>query len=66
MRNYTDSGASLADRIDSQRSCNQARKTALTWMKLFAFVGVAAFLSGLWIIGLVLLAVSVGIGIKNL
>jgi hypothetical protein len=63
---YHDSGASFADGIDQKRSCNQARKTAFTWMRLLAFVGVAAFLSGLWIIGLVLLAVSVGIGIKNL
>jgi hypothetical protein len=60
-----DNGYSLSERIDQQRTTAQNRKQAFTWAKIFAGLGVGAFLSGLWILGLVLMAVSIGIGIKN-
>jgi hypothetical protein len=68
----TDSGASIADRLDLQRSHAQTRKTALIWAKLFGFAGMAAIVSGIvdggismWIVAAFCVAASAIIGICN-
>jgi hypothetical protein len=67
-----DSGASLAEQLDLVRSHAQTRKTALIWVKLFGFAGMAAIVSGIvdggismWIVAAFCVAASAIIGIVN-
>jgi hypothetical protein len=68
----TDSGASIADRLDLQRSHAQTRKTALMWVKLLGIAGVAAIVSGIvdggismWIVAAFCVGTAAIIGIVN-
>lgn len=70
--NRFDSAATLSDRNDTRITRNQTRKTALIWVKLFGFAGMAAIVSGIvdggismWIVAAFCVGTAAIIGIVN-